>query len=661
MRQTPPEPASSERAPFLWSALALALGLVCLMGHGVPAAAQAPSGQPEAPDEIAALDEVWGALVEEHGAAAYDPQQLVELSRLLSAPCDQILWLGRRIAELEAQPERAAQLADLARERAERVAGLLGNCAERWSEWIQPPALPEPPKPAAIHELLDPEELSTRLQETRQSPAELYDLPPYAKFLLLARGAEDRLVFRPRERVPEWNVPHSVIDQLAGGAQLAGMGDLLDLQRRLAAAHDSWTRGGAAGFGEPPEQQLVAASFRIVAALLDRALGLDRDLAQAAAVPYTDSPAEWTQLAAVCDQASLWNWSTLAHILAAGADTNPAVRAQALGAGRVAWQNFRRVNSQAWSAVDEQRDGWLVRLDAPDRLVETGRLPLTSDFLDPARAARRRYEAEALTALREAATGDEAAADRAFQAIQLAKAADVGRTIEPLSLAQLVERFPPAPLYLFVELIEVRLADAGGAATFAGVALYSRRYVAPMAGQQPDKYAIKALPPAPTSAQVVAAALDGGPPADRRDARILIAPDGPLPPDWFEFEKTTLVSRTGAGGTGDPSWIVYVPSAAALASPAWTLDETLRVWYRWGVHGGAAPMLVSGSPQILTARGSGPPLERSDMSLYLVSLAPGGSAADAALTEIMQTKRLTDFMKVKQREALPVVPLWVSR
>jgi len=50
----------------------------------------------------------------------------------------------------------------------------------------------------------------------------------------------------------------------------------------------------AAAFGEPAQQQLVTAGFQLAAALFDRALGLDRNLARLQpTIPYDDSSAGW--------------------------------------------------------------------------------------------------------------------------------------------------------------------------------------------------------------------------------------------------------------------------------------------------------------------------------------------------------------------------------
>ena len=146
--------------------------------------------------------------------------------------------------------------------------------------------------------------------------------------------------------------------------------------------------------------------------------------------------------------------------------------------------------------------------------------------------------------------------------------AGAGQAIPPLSLAQLTEKLGGEEpwVYLFVELIELRSVAASAEGAFCGVALYRERYTKRMAGQPyADKYVARIVPLAKNAEQVVAAALDHGPPAETTEGRIMIAADGPLPSSWFDYEKSALLPRTGGGI--DPSWIVYLPTATALTAP----------------------------------------------------------------------------------------------
>jgi hypothetical protein len=107
-----------------------------------------------------------------------------------------------------------------------------------------------------------------------------------------------------------------------------------------------------------------------------------------------------------------------------------------------------------------------------------------------------------------------------------------------------------------------------------------------------------------------------------------------------------------AGTGADPSWIVYVPSATALTSGSWSLDATLRVWYRAAVRMGGEVPIVSSPPRPLAARNAGPPLDREDMVLYLVAL-----GAPYEGTE----NKLADLLSVKRAKPVPALPLWVKK
>ena len=127
---------------MLWQArattLTLAGGLVfaqccAVLAQERPAVAPALAAQPVQPEQVAELDALFQAQVAEQGDAAYAPQNVIDLSRLLASPCDQVLWVGRQIAALTPTPAAARQLAELAAQRAAALGGLLSGCQDQWA------------------------------------------------------------------------------------------------------------------------------------------------------------------------------------------------------------------------------------------------------------------------------------------------------------------------------------------------------------------------------------------------------------------------------------------------------------------------------------------------------------------------------------------------
>jgi hypothetical protein len=144
-------------------------------------------------------------------------------------------------------------------------------------------------------------------------------------------------------------------------------------------------------------------------------------------------------------------------------------------------------------------------------------------------------------------------------------------------------------------------------------------------------------------------ALKGpGPPPGRRDARILVAPDGPLPPEWFTFEKTELLELIG--GAPD-SWVVYLPSALALKS-VWTEETTAQTWYR--------SLLQSSSvPRVMT-------VESGRLSLPDVATSVSGQTIATARFWFQVPKNppepsLQAFMDAKRENQLGVLLVWVRK
>ena len=635
------------------------LTLLVAASSGIQAPAQnTPVKAPyDNPPEVAALDAMLPTLVPPETGAALTTDELVQVSRLLSSPCDQLRWLLARAQALSEQRD-ATELAKAAAARAQALAPLklTGECAE---------------VPAALQEILrrqqslisvtDPDGLIERLKS--KEAERLTDQPPWAKFVLLARGVTATKLLTRGET---WDRPRIVmdgLDGLAGKIELPPTSQLLDAYTRLGEAYQSWTAADAAQLGDAAQQQSVKATFQIAAALLDRALGLDdTDLkGHTRPVPYSSSPEDWTRRAEALESAALWRWATLAHILAASPVSGQAAAPQTVARAQQLWSSFRKVSPTGWIAVDDSAGGWLPRLNAPDRLVQPKMLPLARDFNAAAREQRAAHEREILRLVEAPTAGDEAgrnkAADELFAAIESAKAADLGAPIKPLTLAELQTQLGDLqPVYLFVELAELRGGD-GGTSRVCGVAVYRQYYLKPQQIKKAeDRYLSRALPFKPSADEVIKDALANGPPpteggAIRKDARIIIAPDGPPARGWFDFETKSLLQPM-AGTGADPSWIVYVPSATALTSGSWSLDATLRVWYRAAVRMGGEVPIVSSPPRPLAARNAGPPLDREDMVLYLVAL-----GAPYEGTE----NKLADLLSVKRAKPVPALPLWVKK
>ncbi len=637
------------------------LGLLVAARAGNQAPAQnAPAKAPsyERPQEVAALDAMLPTLVPPETGAALTADELVQVSRLLASPCDQLRWLLARaqtLADQAAHERDAAELAKAAAARAQALAPLelTGACAE---------------VPAALQEIMrrqqpligvtDPD----RLIELLKKAERLTEQPAGAKFVLLSRGVPAAKLLT-RGTPETWDLPRIVMDRLAGQIELPPTWELLDAYARLGDAYQKWAAADAAQFGDAAQQQSVKATFQIAAALLDRALGLDDpDLkGLTRPVPYGNNPEDWARLAEALEGEALWRWATLAHVLAASPASGQPAPAASVSRAQQLWGNVRKLSPEGWRALDDAAGGWLPRLGTVDRTVQPNALPLTRDFQAAARAQRAAQEREIQRLVEEAGKSSEEAArpqavDALFAAIQSAKAADLGTALKPLTLAELQAQLGDLqPLYLFVELAELRGGD-GGTSRVCGVAVYRQYYRKPQQGvKAEDRYLARTLPLKPSAAEVVAEALANGPPlmeggAIRKDARIIIAQDGPPARAWFDFETKSLLKPTAWTGA-DPSWVVYVPSATAL-SGGWSLDATLRVWYRAALRMGGDLPIVSSPPQTLAARNAGPPLDREDMGLFLVAWgAPYGGTEN----------KLADLLSVKRAKPVPALPLWVKK
>lgn len=613
------------------------------------------------PEEVAVLSAQVSSLLQPPGGAAPDPNELIQLSRLLAEPCDQLRWLLSQAQAWAAQRQAANQITRAAVQRGQSLAalGLLKECGDALTA-LQDLAT----QVESADELTNPDALRKRLEQAEG----LADFDAFTKFALLSRGASAAKLFSGSVS-ESWDTPRWVLDRLAGRIELPPFGELRDLRQRLLAAYERWTAQATPPFGDPAQQQLATATFQIAAAFLDRALGLDANdrAALKSPLPYNDSPAEWTKLASAFDQGTLRTWGTLARILAANPPAGSAASSEAVNGARDVWADVRKVSADIWPAVDNDENGWLVRLADAGRLNPPRMLPLAQNFNAGLSARRRQLENEVVTLLREARDPkDETQADRLLDAIQRAKIAELGlgAEIKPLDLKALKNVLGGDAnnwVYLFVEMIELKEAAPQQGRAFAGVALYRPEYAKRMADSRySDRYEIKILPQAASPEEVIRAALaTPGPPLVgggqiRKDARIMLAPDGMLPASWFAFEQATLLRPT-EWSASDSSWVVYIPSAAVLGSSRWSLDETLRAWYRSAVRTEhALPVLAADTTPLTIRRSPGPPLDSRLLGLTIFRVWMDQAPA-------RPEEQFFDFMAAKREAEIRAIPLWVGK
>ncbi|MBN2448212.1 MAG: hypothetical protein JXO22_15900 [Phycisphaerae bacterium] len=599
------------------------------------------------PSEVTALDSLIAEL--RTGGEEIPAADLVELSRLLSRPCDQLSWLvtqvdaaaqqsgGRQAAWQLGQAIRARWPNDVAATRWADCAGQMQALQDTLAN-LQP-----------VSGITDPDDLRAWLAQE----ANPRDVEAGIKFAFLARGLPAARFFSRNQR-ETWDMPRIVVEQLARDGDLAGSWQLLRLRQLLDEAHAEWRAAQPSPIADAELARQVNASFTVAAALTDRALGLDEQDRQAGAatLTYVAGADAWRAIADGLRAAALPHWEALARVLEASAQPTGAGRQSATDQAAQAWATFRAVNTTSDSAVDDAANGWLARLNDAGRMSEPGRLSLASDYRSASRGQRQGFETQAQQQL--AARN----ANALLQSIQSAKAAEHGLSTNPLSLDQVISELGGEEpwVYLYLEMLELR---GGGATQYCGVAVYRKEYTKRMLGRPyTDEYLSAVIPAQATPEAVVAAALalPGFPLRSngqiRRDARIIIAPDGPLGDSWFDYEAATLLQPTEWTTGSDPSWVVYVPSASALTGGGWTLDSVLRVWYRSALRSGVALDALSTDPKSLAIAGSGPPLDgRDGLSFYVVQLVESRAIVD---------NRLSDFMQRKRNERLPAIPLGVG-
>jgi hypothetical protein len=616
--------------------LVVALVAALAVGQATP-----PERGYENQAEVDALDELLRTGVDKSISA----QDLAELSHLLSSPCDQLRWLlgrARAVQHDPGTPQAAKALAEAANARGATLeaGSFLGDCGDVLAELRK-----------LVEAAVSPLELigSAAVNDWLKRPNDLTTLQPGEKFALLARGATEAQLFKAEPNEP-WDLPRRIVGRLAQGPQLPEFSTLRNFRKQLTSTYEHWKEANFQPFAEPAQQKVVQDSFQIAAALLDRALGLDvQDVMRTArAIDYPLDPAGFTQLAEELEGGRCHTWSVLARMLAA--TTAGTVDGEALGK---TWAEVQAVNPGLWAAVGDPNNGWLARLVTGGRRNAPGMLPLAADFRAKARDKRKDYEDKVQRLIQEGVPDTADTTDLVFQAIQLAKAADLGVATEPkpLSVARVKELFggdTTNEVYLFVEMLALPEVTPLQGGPYCGVAFYRRLYLEPSEANKKtyaDRYEVKVLRSAGDIQRLVEAALaDPGPLKGAAEARILIAPDGPPPATWFGFEQERLLplARTSK------SWIVYLPSALAMERN-WTLEDTLRIWYRLALQDATLLDLELGAGDL------GPcPLKSNPIKDMVVLCLWQGKSKE-------EKHELPDFMSYKRDKKIPALPLWVRK
>lgn len=578
-------------------------------------------------------------LAEQLGPAAEELDTLYELSRLFSEPCDQVRWLNTQIrlrSPFSTAPDtQAAAKAVLAQVTAleQPESAALGNCADQLTALKQQlEKIAAPPKP--LWEVADPAQLVERWRMLDQAKKDELkrELTPDQKLTLFSRGIpRGELDLNDQDA---WDQPRRFVDELAQAARLPEVWRLLRSERELRAAE---REGSWSDFAFP-----VGDTFQIAHGLLDRALGVDaQDRGSSVSVP------NWANVASRFESQDCWAWATLARTLQASDQEDPT---EAASQAEALWGKLTQVNQALggglWPAVAQVEQAWLTRLIDRSNPPSPLALPLRPDYRSAARDERLRLEEQFLQARDNPA--------EAFRIIQLAKAADVGlaqRGLRPIDLAALVERFEITKdervvdlgVFLLLEMIEVGRAS-GRPAQYYGVMLHAKDWRWTGGG-----YDSAVIGPYDTPVQLAQNSLD--PNVELTDLRIVIAPDGPLDDEWFAYERGRLLECTRDRARG---WLYYLPSAPAMNEGTWTLDQTLRFWYRAALR--AAQETISYYP------GDGSPwpvrsnlYQSPPMRLYAISVGPLPEEIRELRKSISFVPQFKDRKAAAQETPLPVL------
>ncbi len=511
------------------------------------------------------------------------PGAMIQLSRLLSDPSDQIGWLNHRIdvwaqSSVEADILLARKLEKMTRSRLgvwETRSDLVSIADPLRAELTRLRRLVSP----ELYEITDEVQLDERLAELiEQDPEALKNLDDEKKLILLARGVPEKHLGLTADRRAEswdhWDQPRLVVEDLTIGTKggLPAFHKLIDLDRGLRAARGKFE-------GAP---QGADATFRIAEALLARAMGLD-GIDRGA--PEDDNPQEWAALADHLTDGELWSWAALAELLEAACSTNDEARVGAADQGRTLWRKYRYIEKKKLerreqlgqvTVIRAAIDEWWDRLrDQSTPLEVDGKLPLSSDYRSAARDDRVKLERDFLEEVRPGNPDS----DRAFAIMQQAKAAEAGidlASFQPVTIDQLQRWFKPASLsmlelHLYLELFHVTGSDYWGLVVGAENAELSTT----------SRYRSVLLGPMADPADVLRGAVQFAGLKSDTKAKVVIAPDRGIGSEkGLQTFEMSILAYLGGGVSGD-SWLVYVPTANALAdNHPWTLERTLRHWHQ---------------------------------------------------------------------------------
>lgn len=568
------------------------------------------------PDQVAALEtlvnDVLGVRRAALGLSTTNDQILLDFAQLLSDPCDELRWLEQQTGRADANPSsllwRGLSADDdrdalaerfhsgvAARVEALRNLGLLGACAD-----FALPELPARPQPVAgpteIWQETDPQKLLEGLRKLAADPSARGALTDAQRFVLLSRGAtlydvmpdamaeRKEIAFGGKES--GWDYARQMVlnwDSLELLRQRPQ-----DLIKSLSKFRDTQT-SGPRRLNDAAYDPMVAATDEVFDMIVWGLIGADgQDLRD----PRFDQPDHWERFAIRFEGEQLWLWAALSRTLQAGLSSGPAQNAARTAASE-SMNKYREVAQTRLRAIDGL---W----DSNNLICKPGQDPsdsfrnLLNKIRNAANAAgegvpflvhasrsdqrRRRAELE-----RQAANANNA--DAALQAMQRAKAADMGINVNRFATTRDVQAaFPSRAVYAAVEILEIRGDGGRGAGQFYGVAVYCTDYRTTERAYESSK--IGPL----SSAQAVLQDALGRIPADQQsaEARILVAIDGPPDAGWFAAESNIIKQRcTSPPENLDSSWLIYVPSFAILVpnsreADKWAIEPVLASWMRIG-------------------------------------------------------------------------------
>lgn len=512
------------------------------------------------PQQVARLDDL---LLRESAP----PARLVELSRLLADPRDQIVWLTVRAEALD-QGDTASVAAELAKLTSVRLdawsranVGGLEPLKERLGRIgaVTPPVNDNSgvrPQQRLV-DVVDPTALATRLAAAGE--ADFAGLTVADKALLWARGVPNsRLGIDAERSIAPWDVRAHIFD-LALGRNLDkstafSFVQLLQKLEQVRAAR-------AAARNGPP--------------FADSACAVAIDLVILATGAEPGVPA-----ANALEAGNLWAWAALARLVeAAAVPANKAAALQRAGEHLAALKLVQSARPDAGAHIATVIDRWHARAagGGPPAGGDSLRA-LDLSPLEARRAEKRRLAQECERA---------APGDQKFRLMQQAKVAELGFDSPPsvLSLDELKtllrnplsETLRPG-MHLFLEMLEVSDGRCIGLA------------IASKTGQrdQRDEFVVNWLGPATPDA-VLGEALRSG--VIKDEAMIIVAPDGAARSAGWAGEAA-LNQHLKAS----TAWVLYIPTAAAMRKGGgWKAVDALRYFYFAGDNARTLNYKLSGA------------------------------------------------------------------